>query len=108
MRSTRLASCRVSTRPFGGRISRPLLRRWPADVVTDPEVKRRVVGLPDLVGLAGLAAVEQLEGVLIHLGPFVSEGHQGRVDLLDDSIHAAVAGDGPALLLSKHRDLTVD
>ena len=52
-----------------------------AALVEDPDVQRRVVGLPDLVGSAGLAAIEQVEALAVHLRALVGERDQGGVEL---------------------------
>ena len=84
-------------------------------LVAHPEVEGRVVGLPDLIGSAGLAAaeqaVEQVELLPIGCRPLVRERDQGRVGEVEPADHVvdpAVAGHRPALLVRHGDDPALD
>ena len=53
-------------------------RSWQADIVEDPQVKRCVIGLPDLIRSTGLAPIQELESVRVYLRAFMSQRDQRR------------------------------
>ena len=67
-----------------------------------------MVGLPDLVGPAGFAPVEQVEGLPIGLRPLVRQGAQARIEVGNDIMYGAIAGGRPAVLSGNRLDLAVD
>jgi hypothetical protein len=71
--------------------------RRAAVAIQDEDVELGVVGLPQVVRVPGLAAVDQL--VLVAQGgrAFVGQGHQVRVEAGHDRGHAAVRGDRPPM-----------
>jgi len=77
-------------------------------LVQDPQVERGVVGLPGRVRGRGLVAVEQIEGLLVGLGPLMGQDDQARIEMAHDVVDAPVAGHGPSLLPRHGRHLTVD
>ena len=72
-----------------------------------PQVQQGVVGLPDLVRLGGLAAVHQVEHLLVPLGALVREGGHRRADAADDRVDRGVGRDGPSFPLRDRGDLAV-
>jgi hypothetical protein len=69
----------------------------PAGRGEHPQVQQGVVGLPDLVRLGGLAAVHQVEQLLVPLGALVRERGHRRVDALHHVVHRDVARHRPPL-----------
>jgi hypothetical protein len=67
-----------------------------------------VVGLPDLVGLGGFAAVHQLEHLPVALGSLMRERDERGIEPPGDGIHGGIAWDRPALVLGDLGGLTVD
>ena len=70
----------------------------PAGRGEHPQVQQGVVGLPDLVRVGGLAAVHQVEHLLVPLGPLVCEHGHRRVDVPHHVVHRGVTGRRPSLV----------
>jgi len=62
-----------------------------------PQVQQGVIGLPDLVRLSRLAAVHQVEHLLVPLRALMREGGHRRVDAPHDVIYRGVARHRPPL-----------
>jgi len=77
-------------------------------VVEDEQVKLGVVGLPDLVGALGLAAVDKLEALAVAHRPVVREHEQPRVKRAHDRVDRGVARRRPLMRARDGRRLTMD
>jgi hypothetical protein len=67
--------------------------------VEDPQIQRRVIGLPHLVRPTCLPPVQQLEAVRILLRPIVRQHHQAGIQAANDAVHGGIARLVPAVLL---------
>ena len=85
----------------------PRLSRLPSPVF-QPDVELRMVGLPDGVGAGRLVTVDQVEGFGIGLRPLMGQGHQGRVQVADQTVRRSVARRSFAELLGEGDGLAMD
>lgn len=79
-----------------------------AALVAHPEVERRVVCLPEIVGSGRFPAMEQVEGEPIGLRPRVCQGDEACVDALDARGDGAITRHWPVLPPGDPRDLAMD
>ena len=66
-----------------------------------------MIGLPDIVGVCGLASIEEIECGAVSFCPGVCQGHQPGIELFDDRIHTMIGGDMPPMLERYRTDLSV-
>ena len=64
--------------------------------------------MPEVVWLFGLVPIEEIIGVPIGLTAIVSQRDQGRIQLLDDPIHALIVGHRPSVSQCHLLHLSVD
>ena len=69
-----------------------------ARVFKDPEIERRVIRLPDLVGTIRFAAIHEVEALAMRLGSPMRQRRETRIEVPDESVGGAVAGSRPTLL----------
>jgi hypothetical protein len=67
-------------------------------LVEDPDIERRVIGLPDLVGAAGFATMQQVEALRVGAGPFLCQRDQCWIELPNHTVDLPVAWLDPAAL----------
>jgi hypothetical protein len=48
----------------------------------NPEIYQRMIGLPDIVGVCGLASIEEIERGAVGFRPGVCQGYQRGIELL--------------------------
>lgn len=77
-------------------------------LVGDPDIERRVIRLPDLVGRGRFAPVEQVELLPVGLAALVGQGDESRVEGAYDGVHRAVARRRPVVRAGYGRDLAPD
>jgi hypothetical protein len=76
--------------------------------VEDPDIERRVVGLPDLVRAVGLPSIEEVVLLAVRLRPCLRQGDERRIECADDRVDAGVARNGPVMFLGDGGSLAVD
>jgi hypothetical protein len=66
--------------------------------VAYPDIQQGMIGLPEVVGLWSFVSVEQIVRGTVRFAALVSQGDEGGVELLDDTIDPVIIGNGSSIL----------